>query len=301
MDHSIKVLITGGTGLLGKTLLETLPPQVTPFATYHSAPLPDSSVGEFLPLDVRRQSEVDKLVANVQPDVVVHAASIGSVDYTEKHPQETRTVNVQGTQYIVDACRQHRARIVFISSNAVFDGQNPPYDEQAPTNSVNYYGKLKIEGEQVVRQSGIPFVIIRPILMYGWPNPDRRANPVTWWVNSLEQGKPLKIVDDVYSKPLLAKNCAEACWAAILQERTGIYHVAGRDHVTLYEFALETARVFDLDESLITPVPSSYFPNIAPRPKDTSFTTRKMEQELGVLPIGIKDGLRYMKLHCSKE
>jgi dTDP-4-dehydrorhamnose reductase len=75
----------------------------------------------------------------------------------------------------------------------------------------------------------------------------------------------------------------------IRQRRTGIYHAAGRDHLSLYQFALRVAEVFDLDAGLITPVPDSYFPEIAPRPRDTSFDTAKMEKELHLKPLSLDE------------
>jgi dTDP-4-dehydrorhamnose reductase len=116
-----------------------------------------------------------------------------------------------------------------------------------------------------------------------------------WWVRSLENGKPIKVVDNVLSKPLPAWSCADVIWALIQQNRTGVYHAAGRDHISLYQFAVLTAEVFGLDASLIEPVPDSYFPEIAPRPQDTSFDTTKMETELGVKAVGVRDGLLKMK------
>jgi dTDP-4-dehydrorhamnose reductase len=229
------------------------------------------------------------------PDVVIHTAAVGSVDFAEKNREETRKVNVGGTEVVAALCQIFKSRLIYISSNAVFDGRAPFYSETAPVNPINYYGQLKVEAENIVRESSVPWVIVRPILMYGWPYQGERDNPVVWWVRSLEDGKPIKVVDNVFSKPLPAWSCAEVVWEVIRQHRTGIYHVAGRDHLSLYQFALQVAEVFDLDARLITPVPDSYFPEIAPRPRDTSFDTTKMENELGVKTIGVKEGLLRMK------
>jgi dTDP-4-dehydrorhamnose reductase len=230
-----------------------------------------------------------------RPDVVIHAAAIGSVDFAERNREETKKVNVGGTEVVIELCQIVKSRLIYISSNAVFDGRTPLYSETTPVNPINYYGQLKVDAENVVRKSGIPWAIVRPILMYGWPYPGERDNPVVWWVNSLKNSQPIKVVDNVLSKPLPAWSCADVLWALIQQNRTGIYHAAGRDHISLYRFALLTAEVFGLDASLITPVPDSYFPEIAPRPQDTSFDTTKMETELGVKTIGVRDGLLRMK------
>jgi dTDP-4-dehydrorhamnose reductase len=235
-----------------------------------------------------------------KPDVVIHTAAMGNVDFAEKNRDITRHINVDGTQVVVDLCRAFNARIIYLSTNAVFDGLNPFYSETAPLSPINYYGQLKVDAENIVQKSGLNWTIVRSIMMYGWPYPGGRDNPVVSWTRSLKEKKPIKVVDNIYSKPLPASSCAEIIWAIDQQSRTGIYHAAGRDHISLYQFALETADVFELDAGLIEPVPDSYFPQIAPRPKDTSFDTSKIEKELNIQPIPIRDGLLAMKLE-NKE
>ena len=291
-----RVLITGGTGLVGVAVQRSAPKHIQGFSIY----FPERSLPEPLPFPVRAADVSDRRQMQAvfewaNPDVVIHTAAIGSVDFAERNREQTRKVNVGGTEVVAELCQIFKSRLIYISSNAVFDGRTPFYSETAPVNPINYYGKLKVEAEKVVRESNIPWAIVRPILMYGWPYPGERDNPVVWWVRSLEHGKPIKVVDNVLTKPLPAWSCAEAIWALIQQHRTAIYHAAGRDHISLYQFALLTAAVFGLDASLITPVPDSYFPEIAPRPKDTSFDTTKMETELGVKPVGVRDGLLKMK------
>jgi dTDP-4-dehydrorhamnose reductase len=293
---SRRILITGSTGLLGRALLETLPEGIEVFGTYLPIRPPVVQMPcPFFPLDVQDKSQVAQVLAQTQPDTVIHTASIGSVDYSEHHREESWAVNVGGTQNIGRACARQHAKLIFISSNAVFDGEHPFYSEEAPVNPINYYGQLKVEGEEWVKSSGLEYAIVRPILMYGWHSPIERGNWVTSWLRSLNQGQRVKVVEDVGTKPLYALNCAEVLWAVIAQHQTGIYHAAGADHITLYQFAQATAEVFGLDAALIDPVPSSYFPEIAPRPKDTSFDTTKMERELGVRAWGVRDGLRHMQ------
>lgn len=291
-----RVLITGGTGLLGVAIQQSAPTDVEGFSVY----FPERSLPVPLPFtalatDVTDRKQMQSIFELVKPDVVIHTAAIGSVDFAEKNREETKKVNVGGTEVVTALCQIFKSRLIYISSNAVFDGRTPFYSEAAPVNPINYYGQLKVEAENIVRESSLSWAIVRPILLYGWPYPGERDNPVVWWVRSLENGKPIKVVDNVFNKPLPAWSCAEVVWEIIRQHRTGIYHAAGRDHLSLYQFALQVAEVFDLDVRLITPVPDSYFPEIAPRPQDTSFDTSKMENELGVKTIGVKDGLLRMK------
>jgi len=291
-----RVLITGGTGLLGVAIQQSAPKDIRVSSIYY----PERSLSESLPFPIRVADVTDRMQMHsifewAKPDVVIHTAAIGSVDFAEKNREKTKKVNVGGTKIVTELCKIYKSRLIYISSNAVFDGCNPLYTETDPVNPINYYGQLKVEAEDIVNESGLSWAIVRPILMYGWPCQGERDNPVVWWVRSLEDGKPIKVVDNVFNKPLPAWSCAEAIWEVIHQHRTGVYHSAGRDHLSLYQFALQVAEVFGLDASLITPVPDSFFPEIAPRPKDTSFDTSKMESELGVKPIGIRDGLLRMK------
>ena len=296
VETPLRVLITGGTGLLGVALQKTAPSGVQGFTTYfpeHSLPTP--LLFPTRVANVVERKAMQSVFEEVQPDVVIHTAAIGSVDYAEKNQEATRQVNFGGTEVVVELCRTFNSRLIYISSNAVFDGLDPLYSESALVHPINYYGRLKVEAENLIQSSALSSAIVRPILMYGWPYAGERDNPVSWWLRSLREGKPIKVVDNVFSKPLPAWFCAEVIWKIIQKDLTGIYHAAGRDHVSLYQFAVTTAQVFNLDTALITPVPDSYFPEIAPRPKDTSFDTTKIETELGVNPIGIRDGLLRMK------
>ena len=286
--------------MLGVAIQQSAPTGIQGFSIYfpeHS--LPVQLPFPILATDVTDRMQMQSVFEWAKPDLVIHTAAIGSVDFAERNREQTRKVNVCGTEVVAQLCQIFKSRLIYISSNAVFDGRTPFYSETAPVNPINTYGQFKVEAENIVRESNIPWAIVRPILMYGWPYHGERDNPVVWWVRSLENGKPIKVVDNVFSKPLPAWSCAEVAWALIQQKRTGIYHAAGRDHISLYQFALLTAEIFGLDANLITPVPDSFFLEIAPRPQDTSFDTSKMENELGVKTIGVKDGLVRMKSERS--
>ena len=208
-------LVTGGTGLLGKALLFPIPSDIDVVATYYGERNPGHSVVPFYPLDISDADAVNGLFDQVRPDVVIHTAAIGSVDYAECNREEAWAVNVDGTRHVAEACRRHAAKLVFISSNAVFDGEQPLYAEKDSVCPINYYGDLKVEGERVVQEDSNKTAIVRPILMYGWPNPGERGNLVTFWLDKFEKGESIQAVDDVWSKPLQVESCAEVCWAVV--------------------------------------------------------------------------------------
>jgi len=290
-----KVLITGVTGLLGKALAETNGNHDlvgTTLPKTSSVPIYDFAT---VTLDVRDRDKLKQIFQDHKPDVVIHTASMGSVDYCETHQEESWEINVKGTKNIADFCEEFGSKFIFISSNAVYSGENPPYSEEDPIKPINYYGKLKIEGEQITEKCIVPHAIIRPILMYGWNHPTGRSNPVTWQISIMEKGQKIKMVDDVFCNPLYSLNCAQAIWAVVDKEKEGLFNIAGKNTCSRYDFSLEVAEVFGLNKLDIEPVPNSYFKEIAPRPMDASYKVNKMERELGVRALTTLEGLEAMK------
>jgi dTDP-4-dehydrorhamnose reductase len=285
----VRVLFTGATGLLGRYFINTKPEGFELFGTYNR------NVSEnrknFFQLDV---TDRDQILDSF--NIVVHAASIGNVDYCETHKEEASKVNVDSIKYILEACKTLGSKLIFTSSNAVYDGKNPPYPEESLRNPLDYYGKTKLEGEDLIIESGIPYVILRLMTMYGWPQDGGRSNPVDWMVNELTNKRKINVVNDIYNNHLYAGQAAETIWQTIKKEKQDeIYNVAGKSCISRFELALKVADIFNLDKNLIVPVDSSFFKNIAPRPKDTCFDTKKMEDDLSVKALAIEEGLERMK------
>ena len=288
------VLITGGTGLLGQGLCDTAAPGWS-IVSAHLRPYTAGTPGvREMAVDIRSLPAVERLFAEYRFDAVVHAAGIASVDYSERHVEESTQSNLGGTRNVAEMCAASGARLVYISTNAVFDGSNAPYRESDRVNPINAYGRIKLACERLVEETLDRPVIVRPILMYGWPHALARANPVTWVVDALERGETIHVVDDVYENPLHNLSAAAAIWTILDRDVDGIIHLAGRDVISRYEFARMVARIFGLDQSRISAVPSSFFPDLAPRPRNTSLVTSRMESELGVPPPMLEAGLRLM-------
>lgn len=286
-----RILITGGSGLLGTSITRLRPDNTHITATYNTEFNAQSEGAEWRPLDLKNETDVKALIADCAPDVIIHAGSIGSVDFADKNREISHQTNVEGTQSILDAAKDIGARVVFISSNAVFDGNNPPYAEADPVCPVNYYGELKAEGEKITLAADPANAVVRPIMMYGWPNEGRRGNLVTFWLGKLEAGEEILAVDDVWSKPLWVEDATKVIWEVIGQKASGIFNVCGSERVSLYQLAAKTAEVFGFPADRVKAVPSSHFGDIATRPKDTSFDISKIGDVLGVRPLNIHDGL----------
>lgn len=289
-----KVLFTGATGLLGGYFLSNIPKGFKVIGTFNN----NSNIKSksLYSLDITSKEDVLQFFKKFKPDIVVHAASIGNVDYCETHKEEAHEVNVKGTKNVLYACREINAKVIFTSSNAVYNGKKAPYIERSKLSPLDVYGKTKAEGELVVRQSTIPYVIVRLMTMYGWPQTGGRSNPVKWIIEELKSNRKINVVDDIYNNHLYAGQAASVIWAIIKKNKKNeIYNLSGKDCISRYELALKVAKVFDLDSSLINSVKSDFFKNIAKRPKNTCFVTQKIEKDLNFKPMSIDQGLKFMK------
>jgi dTDP-4-dehydrorhamnose reductase len=283
----MKVLVTGSTGLLGRGFEETADASAEIVGIH----LRDYKVRDprerHLVQDVRDAAGVEALFERERFDAVVHAAGLASVDYVEKHPDESRASNLQGTINIAEACRKRGTYMVYVSTNAVFDGAAAPYSEDAPTRPVHHYGRIKLDCENAVAERLKACSIVRPILMYGWNHSVNRPNPVTWVYEKLLKGERVSLVNDVYENPLHNHQCGQGLWAILRKRPTGIFHFAGADRVNRHELGIKVAEAFGLDEGLIDSVDSSFFPSITQRPPDTTLITARMACPLsgaGMMP-----------------
>lgn len=292
------ILVTGSTGLLGKGMEETLPDGYR-MVGVHQRHYTVASAVRHAEIDIRDERRVDRLFATHHFDAVIHAAGFASVDYVERHYAESLESNVTGTLNVTSACRRSGTHLIYVSTNAVFDGTAAPYRESDPPCPVNKYGHIKVECERLIQETLERFTIVRPILMYGWNHPTSRPNPATWLLDRLRRGEPVNMVDDVYENPLYNLQCGEVLWRVVEQKPMGIVHVAGADSVNRYEFAQRVAAVFGFDASLIRAVDSSFFPDIARRPPDTTFVTERMTDELGIKPLTLDQGLTLMRDRAS--
>jgi len=292
----MRLLITGGTGLLGKALIDSALPAMEITATFLGEyDINGSERVKYEKLDIRDAAGYAGLFKQFRPDVVIHAASIGSPDFAEKNKELTWEINVNGTKMIASLCKRHGAKMIYISSNGIYDGNNAPYGEDDKAEPINYYGVTKLEGEKMTRSFGDDCAIVRPILMYGNNHPFERQNIVTMAIEKLKKNEKMSVYDDVFSNALLSESCAKAIISVIEGGHSGDFNIAGAERVSIYGLVKKAAEIYGLDPSLIMPVKQGFFNELVPRPKDTSYRTEKMEKVLGVKPLTIIEGLKIMR------
>jgi dTDP-4-dehydrorhamnose reductase len=290
-----RTLITGANGLLGQALVRTLSASNDHdvIATARDdAPRFDVPC-EYVPMDVTTPDEVETVIENQTPDVVVNCAAVSDVTECDENRNRAWAVNARSVRTLAKQCRAIDAHLVQVSSDFVFNGKNGPYDERGRPDPVNYYGRTKLAGENALREFDfLDWTIVRTVLLYGTAKDLNRSNVVLWMIDQLSQGEVIHVVNDQWRTPTFAPDLADGIVRLIDRDKTGIFHLSGREMVTIHELAQTVAEVFDFDASLIDPVPSDYFEDAVERPSKTGFIILKAETELGYDPRPLEEGLR---------
>ncbi len=290
-----KILITGANGLLGQKLVELLStqPEIELIATSRGkCRLPEKYTNyQYHPLDITQPAEVANLLAELQPDCLIHTAAMTNVDQCENEREACWEMNVNAVQYLVNACVRHDIFLLHLSTDFIFDGLNGPYSEEAEAFPVSHYGESKLAAERLVQQSNIRWAIARTVLVYGIAHDMSRTNIILWVKKSIEEGKTIQVVNDQWRTPTLAEDLAVGCWLIVRQEAQGIFNISGKDFLTPYEMAIKTAAFFSLDPSFIRLADSSTFTQPAKRPPRTGFILTKAYSVLGYDPRSFEEGI----------
>jgi dTDP-4-dehydrorhamnose reductase len=222
------------------------------------------------------------------------------VDDCELNREECWLHNAKATEFLIEASRPVNPHFIFVSTDFIFDGQYGPLDETAVPSPVNYYGQSKLAAEETVKKYPGQWSIIRTVLVYGVAHDLSRTNIVLWVKKSLEEGKPINVVNDQWRTPTLAEDLAMGCWLVSKKNKEGIFHISGEEMMTPYEIAIRTARFFKLDESLISRTDSTKFKQPARRPPRTGFKIDKAKKELGYQPHSFEEGLSIMQQQLTR-
>ena len=243
-------------------------------------------------LDIRSRTEAQSLIAKVRPAFVYLPAALSNVDYCELHPEEVYLTNVVGVRNVVQLANSAEAKLVYFSSDYVFDGRDGPYREDDPANPICEYGRQKLIAEHCVALHARDYLIVRTTVVYGWERQGK--NFVYRLLSTLRAGQTLRVPVDQIGNPTYAPNLAQAVVELALADAKGVYHVVGPERVNRYEFACEAASVFGLDSRLIQPVATSQLGQTAPRPLNAGMVTDKATAKLTTPLIGYRDGLKAM-------
>jgi dTDP-4-dehydrorhamnose reductase len=293
-----KILITGIWGMLGFNLASTLKNKLTIFGcdriTGYNYPYIQSASFDLMDSDKTRS-----YIQQINPKIIIHTAALINVDYCEENQEQAFLVNAEVTKQIALAASKTNSKLVYISTDAVFDGQkDSEYSENDTPSPINIYGESKLTGEKYIKDILNDYLIIRTNI-YGW-NIQFKNSFTEWIFANLTEKKPINMFYDITFSPIYV-----GCLSSIIKEMleknlTGLFNVASSESCSKYDFGIKLAHTFDLPENLINQTSFSKFPFKAKRSKNMRLNVDKISAILKKKMPSIQEGLDNFKKEMSQ-
>jgi len=290
----MRIVVTGSTGQLGHHLVEELQAagghELFPWGR---AAAPERWGIAPRPVELTDRRSIEDALIQSDPDVILHAAAISTADAVRRDPELGWAVNVEATRALVDWCRERGRRLLFTSTDMVFDGERGWYDEGAQPNPLVGYGRNKGAAEAIVCE--LPDgLVVRLSLLFG----PSRSSKETFYDRSMKEllaGRPQSFFEDEFRTPLDYTTAARILIRLAVSQVRGILHVAGRDRLSRYELMRRASLAIGLDPELVRANRIADAQMFEPRPRDLSLATFRLESVLpGLVRPSIEEALRLL-------
>ncbi len=292
-----RILVTGASGLLGVNIAYEASGQnrvigITNRLAYHS----DSF--DLITQDLLTPGAVEELIERVEPDWVIHCAALANLEACEANPEQARKLNSELPGKLASIVARGGARLLHVSTDAVFDGVRGNYDETDPPNPLSVYAQTKLEGEYAVAEAN-PGAIIARVNLFGWSLTGKRSL-AEFFFNNLQARNQVFGFTDVYFCPLLANHLARIFIQMLEADLHGLYHVVSSTASSKYNFGVEIANRFGFDASLITPKSVTQAGLKAARSPNLTLNNNKVATALNTKLPDLNDGLdRFYSLYLE--
>ncbi|MFA6017395.1 MAG: SDR family oxidoreductase [Patescibacteria group bacterium] len=231
----IKIALTGADGLVGSRIIELLKND------FEFIPLPQNS------MDITDKGQVDNALKNLDFDIFFHLAAYTNVPGAETAKDLAFKINVEGTKNVFEVVAQKQKKFVYISTDFVFDGTNPPYNEDSSPNPQGVYAQSKYDGEKIVKDQAM---IVRIAYPYR-ANFELKKDFFRTFKSYLENNKPLLMITNSLMTPTFIDDIANGLKYLFNNYKPEIYHLVGGQSISPYDAAIKVAEIFNLDKTLI--------------------------------------------------
>ncbi|MCH5270245.1 MAG: dTDP-4-dehydrorhamnose reductase [Lachnospiraceae bacterium] len=257
----MKVLVTGVKGQLGYDVVNELEKRGM------------EAVGvDIEEMDITDAQSVERVLNEAAPDAVIHCAAYTAVDAAEEQEEICRRVNADGTRNIAKMCRELDIKMIYISTDYVFDGQGTrPWEPEDTRKPLNVYGQTKYEGELAVQELLEKYFIVRIAWVFGING----KNFIKTMLRLAETNKRLTVVNDQYGSPTYTYDLARLLVDMVLTEKYGVYHATNEGICTWYEFACEIFKQAGIDMEVV-PVTAAEYQAKAKRPENSRMSKDKL-------------------------
>ena len=285
-----KILITGISGFLGWNLARRLTDKYHIYGTCLDNPVSIPGVETFT-FDLSDWSKIERLCQAVNPTVIVHTAAYSNPDYCELHHKEALTLNTFATRELAKSANRLGSRLIYTSTDFVFDGKRGDYSEADDPAPINYYGKTKFLGELEITNHCSHYVTLRIGTLYGRGN-GVRPNFFETLEQQLLAGKKPSCIVDQYRTFLFVDDAVHAI-SQLIEEKTlkGLFHLGGPEKASRFQFAEKLCAILRVPASLIEKVRLADSTSAAARPPDCSLNSNKIRRALSLNLSSISQAL----------
>jgi len=290
-----KAVIIGASGLVGRNCFDFFSRRGVMVVGTHLSDKQD----KLIKLDLLDLNQVDSFLNENKFDIVVVPASNPSVEWCELNPKLAYELNVKATNHVVDICKEKNSKMLFFSSEYIFDGKNGPYTENDAPNPISVYGSHKLEVERYIQENLTDYLILRTTVVFG--NEKKRKNFAYKILDNLTKGSPVKVPIDQISSPTYAYSLAETAYLLLKNNSRGIFNLVGNDIISRYDFSRMIADVFSLNKDLLIPVKTNELNQKAKRPLKVGLINKKLCREINYNFLPIKKEVERFRLESIKH
>jgi len=287
-----KIFISGGSGFLGGHVFQQAKDQWQVLACYFNYK-PENRGEDWVRLDLTDAKQVSSTLNTFRPDVIIHCAANSNLDECEKAPDLASAINVNSTEYLISAANDLGSRLIFVSSDMVFNGEKGNCRESVLVSPISVYGRTKVQSEELLIRHCNNYVIARAALIYG--RAETGGSSFSMWIeNQLRAGSPVSLYENQFRTPVLVNNLAEAILELAQNDYKGIIHLGGENRIDRLTFGRQLCAVAGYDEGLLKASSMYDSQPAAPRPADVSLNTDNAALVLNTRLLNTTDGLRRM-------
>jgi dTDP-4-dehydrorhamnose reductase len=286
------ILITGGSGLLALNWALTIREKFNVTLGLHDRNINLKGTKSIL-LNLDSKDVLIKALEALEPQFVIHAAGLTSIEQCEANPTLAKYINVDLTKNLAAVCVKLNIPMIYISTDHLFSGNESLVNEDHPVSPVNVYAKTKAEAEACVLDSDAETLIIRTNF-YGWGTSYRHSF-TDMLINHLRSGKKISLFKDIYYTPMLIEPLVNSVHELVHKKAKGIFNVVGDVRISKYDFGVKLAKAFNLDNGLIAEGKIIDKSSLVARPHDMSLSNQKISNYLGRKMGGLDEHILKLK------
>lgn len=282
----MNICITGVSGMLGSEIARLLKTRFNILGLYNTRN-PKIEGIELKQVNLIDFKNVNEILNEFTPDIVIHCAAITNVDLCEDDNDKAIEVNVETVDNLVTICNKLNTKIIYVSTDSVFNGETGNYSENDNREPINFYAKTKFLAENIIMTNAEQFLIFRTNLIGYFK--DAKKSLVNWILKTVNEKDEINLFNDVVFNPLNVETISDIIVESIEKNLNGVYHIGSKESLSKLDFGKKILNAFSIKDIKINSISVDDINFKASRPKNTSLNCSKIEKEGILMPSIINE------------